>query len=183
MQNLKTLEGEYFATRPRLSDKQWLLVFPDSKKRIRELIRGYDEEIEKLDKEIRDDLNAIYDKSDDSWFAEKIIEIWKGKKLDNMIKKIRRLKASLVEFKSKQQVSELEIQIARDHPFEMLVKEIRKNWALCNFHLDKRPSLYIRKRDGHSFAYCFVCGRGWDPIAYVMERDGLTFVEAVRKLQ
>ena len=53
-------------------------------------------------------------------------------------------------------------------------------WACCPFHHEKTPSFHI---DGHKGVYyCFGCGAKGDVISYVMEKERLTYPEAVRNL-
>ena len=52
--------------------------------------------------------------------------------------------------------------------------------ACCPFHHEKTPSFNINEAKG--FYHCFGCGESGDAIKFVMKMDGLTFVEAVRKL-
>ena len=61
----------------------------------------------------------------------------------------------------------------------------RTGWVsggLCQFHDDNSPgSFHVNL---HTGAYrCFSCGaRGGDILAFLMERDGLTFPEAINQL-
>jgi DNA primase len=52
--------------------------------------------------------------------------------------------------------------------------------ALCPFHIEKTPSFHV-SRDKQQF-YCFGCEKGGDAIAFTREFEGLTFLEALRKL-
>ncbi len=52
--------------------------------------------------------------------------------------------------------------------------------ALCPFHNEKTPSFSV-SRDRQQF-YCFGCEKGGDAIGFLIEHDGLTFPEAMRKL-
>lgn len=52
--------------------------------------------------------------------------------------------------------------------------------ACCPFHHEKTPSFNINETKG--FYHCFGCGESGDAIKFVMKMDGLTFVEAVKKL-
>ncbi|MBV9156094.1 MAG: DNA primase, partial [Acidobacteriaceae bacterium] len=52
--------------------------------------------------------------------------------------------------------------------------------GLCPFHPDKRPSLNVHGIN--QFYYCFSCNAGGDVFKFVMEREGLTFPEALKTL-
>ena len=52
--------------------------------------------------------------------------------------------------------------------------------ACCPFHHEKTPSFNINETKG--FYHCFGCGESGDAIKFVQKMDGLSFVEAVKKL-
>ena len=52
--------------------------------------------------------------------------------------------------------------------------------ACCPFHHEKTPSFHIQPTKG--FYHCFGCGESGDAITFVMKYEGLTFVEAAKKL-
>ncbi|MBQ3289617.1 MAG: DNA primase [Kiritimatiellae bacterium] len=52
--------------------------------------------------------------------------------------------------------------------------------ACCPFHHEKTPSFSINESRG--FYHCFGCGESGDAIKFVQRMEGLTFVEAVKKL-
>ena len=52
--------------------------------------------------------------------------------------------------------------------------------ACCPFHNEKTPSFNID--DGKGFYHCFGCGESGDAIKFVEKMEGLSFIEAVRKL-
>lgn len=49
---------------------------------------------------------------------------------------------------------------------------------LCPFHADNTPSAHLYQER----AYCFVCHKNIDTLAYVMAIEGLSFVDAVKRL-
>ena len=52
--------------------------------------------------------------------------------------------------------------------------------ACCPFHHEKTPSFHIQPEKG--FYHCFGCGESGDVIKFVMKYEGLTFMEAAKKL-
>lgn len=54
----------------------------------------------------------------------------------------------------------------------------RNLWATCPFHAEKTASFQVR--DGHDHYHCFGCGKSGDQFTWLIEQQGLSFVEAVR---
>jgi DNA primase len=52
--------------------------------------------------------------------------------------------------------------------------------GLCPFHNEKTPSFTVHVV--HQFYKCFSCGAGGDVVKFVMEKDGLSFHEALKSL-
>ena len=52
--------------------------------------------------------------------------------------------------------------------------------GLCPFHTEKTPSFSVQPDKG--YYHCFGCGAGGDVIKFLMEKEGLGFIEAVEKL-
>ena len=69
---------------------------------------------------------------------------------------------------------------ASNVPFENLIRFNKAGFAFCPFHNEKTPSFHLIK--GSNYAYCFGCGWKGDPINFLMERDGISFYQAVKKL-
>lgn len=70
------------------------------------------------------------------------------------------------------------IERARQFPYNELLPVVR-GMAVCPFHGDKNPSFSVK----NNFGYCFGCQWKGDPIRFVMEQEGIPFVEAVKRLQ
>jgi DNA primase len=51
-------------------------------------------------------------------------------------------------------------------------------WGLCPFHSEKTPSFHVHP-DRQIF-YCFGCGRGGNVFRFLMDREGMSFPEAVQ---
>ena len=61
-----------------------------------------------------------------------------------------------------------------------LQKRGREYTGLCPFHHEKTPSFTINESKG--FYHCFGCGAHGDAVKFLMEKDGLPFIDAVKKL-
>lgn len=70
------------------------------------------------------------------------------------------------------------ISIAKRYPIDKLV-EFQGGKALCFNHKEKTPSMTIFKNKCHCHG---ACGRSWSTIDVLIERDNMTFVEAVKYL-
>lgn len=71
-----------------------------------------------------------------------------------------------------------QIERARNYPLKDLL-QTNKTITNCPFHDDRTASLNIKK----NFYHCHGCGANGDTIRFLQERDGLSFREAVIKLQ
>ena len=61
-----------------------------------------------------------------------------------------------------------------------LQKRGREYTGLCPFHQEKTPSFTINESKG--FYHCFGCGAHGDAVTFLMNKDGLPFIDAVKKL-
>lgn len=82
--------------------------------------------------------------------------------------------------KPKDGITDEMIERARDVPIETLIEFDRNGKALAWCHDDKTPSLTWFKKGNR--ATCFVCDRRWNSIDICMDRDGLSFAQAVKQL-
>ena len=60
----------------------------------------------------------------------------------------------------------------------MLKKVGGRQVTLCPWHDDRHPSLTLYDTDSTPHCHCFACGKGGDVIAYAMQQQGWTFVQA-----
>lgn len=133
-------------------------------------------------------------------FTSKVIETWKdiakyehfkqfdckemyliyGSYIQLDIKKLLQIKGEFVSMNTGKQSDITPDMIARakEHPFEDLWV-FKRNMALCPFHPDRDASMKLYS-DNH--VHCFSCHKSWDTIAFKQELEGLTFPEAVRRL-
>jgi DNA primase len=58
--------------------------------------------------------------------------------------------------------------------------ELRKDFALCPFHIEKTPSFKVYRKENRY--YCFGCGAHGDGIQFVMDYHKLSFKEALHFL-
>ncbi|MEN2282574.1 DNA primase [Algoriphagus sp. SE2] len=61
-----------------------------------------------------------------------------------------------------------------------LKKKGQNMWACCPFHNEKSPSFSISP--AKQIYKCFGCGKAGDPIQFVMDIEGIGFMEAIRQL-
>ena len=52
--------------------------------------------------------------------------------------------------------------------------------GLCPFHDDKTPSFMVSP--SKNYCKCFACGKGGNPVGFVMEIEQLSYPEALRYL-
>lgn len=57
---------------------------------------------------------------------------------------------------------------------------VAQNKAICPFHSDTKPSMQIY--DGRRGYYCFVCNQGGSVIDFVMQYNGLDYINACKYL-
>jgi len=177
---IELLGKEWLESQPRFSDRELLLIFPEAKPFSKEKLKENQKAFKILSSEIRNDLKRIYDKKIDEftrWFLVKIVELWKGEKLNWLDKEIRKWEYLLNPQIKKSKIDDSMIERAKDYSFKDLVGT-KKDFILCPFHSEKRASFYIK----NNWGYCFACGWHGDTIKFLMERDGLTFQEAVKYL-
>jgi len=182
----KRAEEEHKKLFPRLTDRQWLEIFPEAEGYLISKLAKLQTEQKKLKVEIRKNLLKIYKAVKDEfaiWFNEKIVEVWQGERLNQTGKEIRKIKWMLSPEESADKTNKITdymIQRAKNYPFEHLIKFNQAKKALCIFHSEKRPSMSLNLKTNR--IKCFACGINFDPIGYVMEMQNISFISAVKYL-
>ena len=148
-----------------------------AKERREEYLQG---KIKRLSKEITEIYQEYERQTRDDvphWFRLFALEY---KKVEEKEKRLGRLNKELRNLGSgkEAEITEDMIEQARNYDITKLI-EVKRNFALCPFHEDKHPSLYLR----NNFYHCFTCKASGDTISLLMKRDGLNFPEAVKRLR
>lgn len=65
--------------------------------------------------------------------------------------------------------------------FQTLKKKGRRYLGLCPFHDDRNLGSFI-VGGSHNTCHCYVCNKDWDAIAYLMEKEGMKYPDALRWL-
>ena len=52
--------------------------------------------------------------------------------------------------------------------------------GLCPFHNERTPSFSVSPR--RNFCYCFSCHKGGSPVNFIMEKEGVSYYDALRQL-
>lgn len=61
-----------------------------------------------------------------------------------------------------------------------LVRRGANYMGLCPFHNERTPSFSVNK--SKNFCYCFSCKKGGSPISFIMEKEGVSYHEALLQL-
>lgn len=61
-----------------------------------------------------------------------------------------------------------------------LVRRGSNYMGLCPFHNERTPSFSVNK--SRNFCYCFSCHKGGSPISFIMEKEGVSYHEALLQL-
>jgi len=181
---MKNWQKQNKENRPR-TEREWLKVFPEAKDYLRnKKIPRLKKQKAKLTKTIKAELIRNYsiwgEDNFYGWLLREWLAVNKGEELEEVSKEIKQIEFALApESISKNGITNEMIEIAKNYDWNKLIEVGKNGMTLCPFHSDKRPSMYIK----NNYAFCFAENKSWDTIAFVMEREGLSFVEAVKVLQ
>lgn len=77
-------------------------------------------------------------------------------------------------------ITDKDIAMAKEVPIEQFIKVGRNGFAKCIFHSEKTGSMKIYKEDNRF--HCFGCSKNGDSIDFIMQQEGLDFINAVKFL-
>ena len=72
------------------------------------------------------------------------------------------------------------IERARAYPINELIEFNRAGFAPCPWHDETSPSLHHNSKN--NTVHCFGCHKTVDTIGWLMDREGMKFQDAVRRL-
>ena len=193
-------EQEWIATLPDYNFRQALTVFPEAIKSARKGLKLEVKDLNKRLKEIDDwrencnnTLNKFH-KADErkyytEWFDEGHRE--SRQEVEGQIKKLQFSLSHLDELEGKTEprktngVSEQDISRAKEVPItnfytDRLSKHNKLATGRCPFHNEKTGSFTIYL-DQNTF-WCYGCGTGGTVIDFVMKQNGITFLEATKRI-
>jgi predicted Fe-S protein YdhL (DUF1289 family) len=78
-------------------------------------------------------------------------------------------------------ITDIDIDNAKDFPMEDLVDVNEAGFACCPFHEENTPSFKIYSDDNRW--HCFGCGESGDTIDFIQRQNGVGFIDAVKLLK
>jgi len=184
-QEINLLEKSWYASALKLTDRQWLEVFPEGKECLREKAKSLCAEWKFLKEIITESLQHIKNTKINSftdWFRKEMIKTWFGFRYNFVNKEIRKLNRIFkIDKPTKEKedwIPAYQIEQARNTPFSEVIEVNRSGFAKCPFHEEKHNSLYTR----NNFYYCFGCMAHGDILDFVMKTRDLNFKQAIKYL-
>ena len=164
-----------------ITKKEWLEIFPEAREYLEQDIAYQFKKLDLLLQIYKNqlDINKHLKDQDSKDFAESMADIWIGEDIRQCEKRIKEIYQYIRKETSTNGITDEDIERAKDFPFSELIKANKSGYALCPFHKDTRPSFYIR----NNWGYCFSCGKAVDTIQFIMETEGLSFIQAVKVLK
>lgn len=196
----KGFESQYIYSQDPYKESELLKIFPEALPVIKEnieILKKYQKHLEKI---LKIELENIYTKvykvflnkdlvkdMPPSILTEFVTQEFYNKPLSIITQKIKKLERYLIAYEwkdrknSKNGITPADVMRAKQYPLDQLetVPE-RGGFVNCPFHKEKTPSLKIYREQNRW--HCFGCNEGGDVIDFVIKRDNLTFIDAVRYL-
>lgn len=188
------MERNWKRSLPQHSDAEWLHIFPEAVKKWGPiLIRRMKLEqmfIEAHISDLKYDTKIALLENKYDW-RDDLIKDYARRQLNEMERQHRALAGRIAYIRSmsskkvdgvrakKVVITEDMIAAAKRYPIEQLIEVNRQGFAKCIWHTDSHPSMFCKK----GFVHCFVCNKSGDAIEVAMVKEGLSFREAVERLQ
>jgi len=126
-----------------------------------------------------EELKEIAFMSEDDWLLNELYSL-ELKHLDEIFYLFNHLdKPAEKIYNGNNKITDYDIEQAKNFPIDHVILFVNnKAYAWC--HDDRTPSLMHWKKE--NLARCFVCNKTFNPIDVLVQRDGLSFVQAVKRL-
>lgn len=114
-----------------------------------------------------------------NWVSEGVYVL----RVDACVKKrrmvVNRINARLSPKRHLGGITDGDIARAKEYPVADLLDGVRHGMVQCPFHDDRTASMSVRR---HNRYHCFGCGEKGDVIDLYMKINGVSFIQAVKKL-
>lgn len=181
------IEIDYLKGQPRLSHRDWLMLFlPDNKRTIQ---RNVQDKLDALHKQVKELWEQYYALPGSNIKGKTFIEAtidYKKVKIKELEQQLRTIKNHGKEtINNGSSITEEDKVHAKEVPIETLysgrTRQSGKNMVgICPFHTEKSGSFTINLVSNRF--HCFSCSVDGDSIDYIMKIDGLDFIQAVKQL-
>ncbi len=180
------VEEEWRKSLPRLSDFEWLEVFPEAKDILLEKVKEWEAEKQRLIGIVKKHLRESTPKNYwEIWASLHVVVI---PRIEATTKHITRLQRQIRHTSGRpitERITEADIQHAKEVPIASLLStNIRKTGKTittnCPLHADRSPSFVVYTET--NTCWCFGCQQGGDSISLTQKLHGLTFIDAVKYL-
>jgi len=101
------------------------------------------------------------------------------KEAENEIDRMEASVKRVMDFSVEKEITDNMIEAARDYPIDRLI-DFKRRRAIAFCH--NSDSFSMSHMVNANMAHCFVCNKSFNPIDVLMERDGMTFMQAVKHL-
>lgn len=171
----------------KITKKEWIEIFPEAVIYLETDLLDNLEKLEKLKKFYSDILDKILKikNENDRDFNISLADCFIGEEITKAEKRIQKINQYLEpDVPSNGRITEQDIERAKKCDWEHLITPTKKYkdnhfTAICPFHNEKTASFLVK----NDFGYCFGCGWNGDTIKFIMELEGISFVQAVKKLK
>lgn len=188
------MEREWRSSLPKYSPAELFKIYPEAVLRHKPtILKAMKFEVMFLEARLTDmKLTAEYALVNNHLpWRDDIIKEGARREMDEIGRQIRRLRMRIADVRNigrksvesaqsqKVRITDGMIAKAKEFPLDQLIEVNRQGFAKCIWHTDSKPSMFCKK----NFVHCFVCAKGGDTIALVMQKDSMSFREAVMRLQ